>query len=376
MHSWGLAFTLTSFLFATAIPSSAFAQSQTSKKRIPWELSAVINPRLTALQANEGEFSRATFLKSSLTAKKGGFGFFAEGFVEHDFAEWDKQPAVLALPELRKSRDTGYLQEAYLEYQYSRVSVRAGRQSVRWSQSWTLPSLDVFTARRWNRLFLDPLPEQLVHSDGVLLSYAASDIEADIFQVVQPAENYFPEPLPNETRKPEAQTGARVKARVKGFDVMLMGRIKPNEVLGGAALSYALDCCVLKVEGGKVEASKGFFIAGVDVFLGDFSFQPQATWFQDPVVTNKEIETIVYAPLRYTWGRTTFEAQYFRYIEREDQFASALISRDLGEWAKSSFKISAFIQNYEGRDDRLFGIYRLQTSGTVGGISLDVLTSL
>lgn len=48
------------------------------------------------------------------------------------------------------------------------VGVRIGRQPIRWSQSWTLPSLDIFSGRRSNRLFLDPLIDQFTTHSGFL----------------------------------------------------------------------------------------------------------------------------------------------------------------------------------------------------------------
>lgn len=338
-----------------------------------WDSTVNLNPRFEFIDSVRGEQARRTFLKAQSFVKKGDFGLSAEAFFERDWAA-DTSPDA---PDLRRSRESAVLQEAYVDYRIGGVFLRAGRQPVRWSQSWALPSLDIFTGRRWNRLFLDPVPEQLIHPDGLLVSFANAAIEAELFQVIQPANNIFPKPLPFEEREPESQTGVRVKTRLAGFDLALIGHVNHaepgTEPLVGASLSYALEHGVLKAEAGRRGGRSGFVITGVDFFFGDFTFGPQLTWFTDPDFTGGATETVAYAPLRYAWGRNAIELQYYRNIEKGDEFASALYSRDL---VPELVRITAYAQSYEGAAGRLFGIFKDITGGGVFGLRLDFDVSI
>lgn len=330
-----------------------------------------LNPRLEILQSREKDLARRTFLRTQGYLKKDGFTFNAEAFFEHDFARQDLEPS--GPPDLRRSRDCAILQEAYGEYQKGAVSLRVGRQPVRWSQSWSIPSLDLFTARRYNRLFYDPVPEQLVHPDGALLSYAGSTIEADLFQVIRPAVDVFPEPLPVKDREFKSQTGFRVKVRLKGLDVALMGRTGSDETLLGGAANYAFDTFVLKAEAGQSRDTQGFMILGSDVFVGNFTLTPQFTWYSDPALTQDKVETIAYLPLRYVSGKHSIDLQYYRQLEHQDEFASALYAYDLSDL----IKVSGFVQYYDGEQGRLFGLFKSLTGpGPVYGLRFEMNAAL
>lgn len=356
-----------------------------------WESSLNLNPRLDATFAHpqgdapngtkaRSDWAQRLFLKTQAMVKNDWFSFNTEAFFERDLAQADLEP--LGSPDLRKSRAYAALQEAYVDARWSSVFLRVGRQPVRWSQSWTLPSLDRFTGRRWNRLFVDPVPEQLTHPDGVLLSYASSEIEAEIFQVVQTAENMFPQPIANTDRMTESQTGVRVKARLKGVDVQLVLHNRPDETFVGNALSYAFDCCVLRAEAGMSHDERGFVIAGFDYFGtfaesigGEINFGPQLTWYQDPLVTGKDVEAVAYVPIRLAWGKNAIELQGYRNLKVDEDYAALLLSRELGEVAKTSFKASLYAQNYDGPVGRLFGMYRELTDGPLYGVRLDLNTA-
>lgn len=335
-----------------------------------------LNPRFEVVGADGDLFAQRTFLKTQGLVKNGNFGFSFEAFFERDFAPGNEfyDPALL-----RKSVSTAALQEAYVDYQLGPVFLRAGRQPVRWSQSWALPSLDIFTGRRWNRLFLDPVPEQLTHPDGILLTYAVADIEAEVFQVIQTAEQIFPEPLSNLDRKQEPQTGLRVKTRMHGLDLQLISRFRDADTLVGASASFAFDCCVIKLEAGQSADRQGFVVSGIDVFQsiwgGELTFAPQVTWFQDPILTNLEVETIGYVPLRYAIGSWSMELQYLGHLQKRESFASAVVSRDLGEIWRTAFKLTGYAQTYQGETGRLFGVYEALTGGNVYGARLDLNSS-
>jgi hypothetical protein len=339
--------------------------------------SFTLNPRFEGVGADGRDFSDRTFLKTQSLIKNGSFGFNTEAYFEYDFANLDVEPR--GTPDLRKSRSTAALQEAYLDYQMGPVFFRAGRQPVRWSQSWTVPSLDIFTGRRWNRLFLDPVPEQLTHPDGVLISYAVADIEAEVFQLIQTAENIFPQPFPNIDRRLDPQTGVRIKARLNGLDLQLVSRFSADDNLFGASANYALNCCVLKAEAGQSGEQRGFTILGLDVFEsfwgGDLTFGPQVTWYQDPLLTHLKVESIVYAPMRYAYGRTSVELQYYDHLQKRERFTAALVAHELGEIWKTAFKLTGYAQRYEGEQGRLFGIYEYLTDSNIYGVRLDLTTS-
>ncbi len=103
------------------------------------------------------------------------------------------------------------LQEAYLEYKQESYFIRVGRQALRWSESWTLPSLDIWTGRRFNRLYFDPLADQLTHSTGATFSYAQDTFSVELVSFWDLAETFFPEPIPEVTPKKETSFGGRVK---------------------------------------------------------------------------------------------------------------------------------------------------------------------
>ncbi len=358
----------------------------TSEALAKWENSANLNPRIESVYADVPDWARRAFLKTTLLARNGDFSFNFEGFGEYDIAQTALEP--LGEPDLRKSRSTAELQELYVDGRLGSFFFRVGRQPVRWSQSWTIPSLDVFTGRRWNRLFVDPVPEQLTHPDGVLVSYAGTAFEADLFHVIQRAENTFPVPLPDSPRLIRDQTGARVKVRLGGFDFAFVGFRSPDDDLVGGSVSYAFESFVVKAEGGSrryVPASNpasavgdeaGFGLFGFDYFgnLGDLeiNFSPQATWYKEPLVTGKNIESIYYVPLRLTYKKTAFEAQYYRTGETRDSFGSLMLTRELTDYKGASLKASVFHQSYAGERGRLFSLYESLTGSSLAGARLDM----
>ncbi|MEK7355967.1 MAG: hypothetical protein AAB250_05930, partial [Bdellovibrionota bacterium] len=297
-----------------------------------------------------------------------------EGFVEHDIAQTSLEPA--GEPDFRKSRSTAALQELYFDGKLGSFFFRLGRQPVRWSQSWTIPSLDVFTGRRWNRLFVDPVPEQLTHPDGVLVSYAGAVFEADLFHAVQPAENTFPQPLPDSPRLIRDQSGARIKLRLGGFDFALVGWRKPEDSLVGGSVSYAFESFVVKAEGGSRPDDAGFGIIGVDYFgnLGDLeiTFGPQYTWYKEPLMTGKNVEGIYYLPLRLAYKKTSIETQYYGSAETRDAFGSAMITHEISDYKGASLKASLFHQSYAGEPGRLFSLYESLTGSSLAGLRLDL----
>lgn len=369
--------TLVSFMSLLARPGIALAK---------WENSANLNPRVESVFADVPDWARRAFLKTNLLARNGDYSFNFEGFGEYDIAQVSLEP--LGEPDFRKSRSTAALQELYFDGRVGSFFFRLGRQPVRWSQSWTIPSLDVFTGRRWNRLFVDPLPEQLTHPDGILVSYAGSILEADLFHVVQRAENTFPQPLPDSPRIIRDQTGVRLKTRAGGFDFALVGFRSPEDELLGGSVSYAFETIVVKTEVGTrryVNAlgptlhpgeDANFGLVGFDYFgtLGDLeiNFSPQATWYKEPLITGTKVESIYYVPLRLAYKKTSIEAQYYGSGETRDAFGSAMLTRELADYKGASLKASLFHQSYAGAPGRLFSLYEALTGSSLAGFRLDL----
>ena len=342
------------------------------------ETSANLNPRFENIWGQPSDWARRGFLKTQVLVKQGDLGFNLESFIEHDLAQTTLEPN--GAPDARKSRSVAALQEAYVDAQWGPIFFRAGRQPVRWSQSWTLPSLDVFTGRRWNRLFVDPVSEQLTHPDGVLVSYGGSIIEADLFEVIQTAENNYPSPLGNVDRALRDQTGLRLKTRVGGFDLSVVAHRRPEDGLLGGSVSYALDCCVLKTEVGARGTSSNFALIGIDYF-GDFlgidtTLGPQITAYHDTLITKDDVEAVMYLPLRLSRGKNAIEFQYYKVDRVRDMFSSLLVSRELSDYKNTSVKLSVFNQNYLGQTGRLFSIYENLTGTSVTGLRLDLNKSL
>lgn len=337
-----------------------------------------LNPRAEWIRSKTQNQAARGILLGRAGIDAGTWSLSAEGFIEGDLETEHAR--------LRRSTSLAELQEAYFDWRSGPFFVRLGRQPVRWSQSWTLPSLDIFTGRRWNRLFFDPVPEQLIHPDGALVTWVSEGgaTTVDVFAALLPAPSEFPEPLPSATQashkrrvfgRPhdDPEVGTRIQRKFGGLDSSLVYKRADDLNTVGFGLTYATDCCVWKTEAGTVEGQSRFVTLGLDVFVDELSLMPQISRFSDDVLTADRPEHIGYLPIRYTTGPHAFELQLYRNFEVFDTFSHLMYGYDITD----ELKISAFAQKYEGRAGRLFGAYQTLTeNGIVMGLRLELTHAL
>ncbi len=302
-----------------------------------------------------------------------------EGFVTRDFAEQEKKP--LGQPDLRKSREESDLNEAWLDLGFTNgLGLRIGRQPIRWSQSWTLPSLDLLTGRRFNRFFLDPLIDQLTHPDAIRLTYSGTiqgnSWDLDVAQVLRSAPFRFAEPLPNRDRENLGETAAKLGVKLGLLEVAAIGSTKKiagtnsRDLQTGLLASYAFEKVVLKFEAGNSDRDAMFAMFGTDWFLDEWLIGPQITTFKDPALQN-DGEAIFYLPIRYTKERWSLESDvmigFGQPSAADDRFLSLRIGRELYE----GLLLSAGLQRYDGQAGRLLGQAKSILGETIYGLRLE-----
>ena len=327
--------------------------------------SLALNPRIDLIRSRSYMQVTRGFLGIKTGARTEIWNVSVEGFVEGDIERERIRE--------RRMEAFGALQEAFIEAKSGAFFFRVGRQPVRWSQSWTLPSLDLFTGRRWNRLFFDPVPEQLIHPDGLLATWAGQTTTIDLFGAFRPANSELPKPISQgEERDYDPEVGVRVQQKLGGFDTTWIAHRADEENTFGFAASYAFDNFVLKTEIGSRGSRSDFVTLGTDIFWGDLSILPQLTRFKDPI-TAGAYENIGYLPVRYVHEKYTLELQAYRGFDSEDLFLSASTSYDYTD----KLKASVFTQKYEGQPGRLFGVYQALTENDfVAGLRLEMNTAL
>lgn len=340
--------------------------------------SLILTPRFEAVQGSEGSLAQRGLLRSKINADWGPYTVYLEGFGEFEMVENERERRRLDERSL-------FLQEAYLEFKLESFYLRAGKQAMRWSEMWVRPSLDVWTSRRWNRFLFDPQPEQLDHSGGVSASFAGQGYAFDAVVVNEIARDEMPEPLPRfiESRSEEINLGVRASFDFAGVGLRLVSARHNWKDTNGVALNYAFEKFVPKVEVGQIQDRAAFpagqsddkFVAlGVDLFLGDWTLQPQATWydFGDGSQGSRDYQTLFY--LGGTWVRSKIDLQFqtFGNTATSDFFLNVFCAYNLKDW----MQLGAFVQNYEGSDGGLFDFYKRATGGWVGGIRLELNTGV
>lgn len=329
-----------------------------------WEYRLSITPSIEYIGGDPEQAKRAA-TKGFFNYVYGPFRFYTEGFVEVDEGE---------TAELRKSEQTSALQEVYLEYKFSSFSIKAGTQALRWSEAWTLPSLDGWTARRFNRFFFDPLSEQLIHPTGVLFNWNTSDASAEFFQNFRPAVSILPEPIPETKSEWKNEWGARIKYRFPlGIDADASYFELTDKKLYGGSINYATEYLVPKVEVGQDSLDNQFTILGLDFFYEQFSVIPRATFYKTrPIIQlvdqDPQSGTNYHLTLRWDNNSTWAEVQNFQDSIMKAKFYSLRLGHRLGK----GFEASGFVQNYAGADNTLFGLYESITGGTIFGTKLAV----
>lgn len=324
-----------------------------------------VNPRYDYIQSQNEELANRLVLSATLAEEKGPFKLFIEGF--GDFETNEDQRI------LRRSPMRGYLQEAYLEFNFDAFYLRAGKQALRWSESWVLPSLDVWSGRKFNRLYFDPFKDQLNHSSGVSLSYAGSLFSLDLAFIGEYAETQLPYPLPETLQEPrdELSYGLRLKSQAWSMDYSIIAAKVPDSEALGVGLNYAFDDWVPKLEFGmqqKDSKSLGNFLTlGADLFLGDWILVLQGTQLQDKSRIFEQDQTLLYGSLQWRPDKHELTLQAYANTTLKDQF----LALSYGYQVHTLVNLSAFAQNYGG-EQGLYAVYQEMTQETVIGLRAEL----
>lgn len=333
----------------------------------------VLAPRYDYIRGSKEELAHRLLLKGTLNAGSGPFSLFVEGFGE---LEENEDQAFI-----RRSPSQGYLQEAYLEFKLDSFYVRVGRQAIRWSEMWSLPSLDVWSGRRWSRLFFDPFQEQLTHPTGALFSYATDRWSVDLVGVGETAVSTYPEPLPKGEEAENNSFGGRLKLDLSGVGLSFVSAQILNRNHYGLTANYAFDYLVPKVELGYVDDTtlpstvkrdRSFATVGADLFLGNWIILPQVTAFEVNLATQSETQTSLYLSAQWNPNRHNVFVQVYQNSSAQDLFMNVSYGYNWMDWLTTT----VFAQSYQGRDGGLYDIYEQITGGPVFGLRVDMTGSL
>lgn len=324
-----------------------------------------VNPRYDYFQGQSEELANRLVLSASLAEEKGPFKIFFEGFGDFETNEDQRF--------LRRSPMRGYLQEAYIEFNFEAFYLRAGKQAMRWSESWVLPSLDIWSGRKFNRLYFDPFKDQLNHSSGLSLSYAGTSYSLDIALVGEYAETQLPYPFPEKTQEAQGELsyGLRFKSQVWSADYSLIAAKVPESEVFGLGLNYAFNDWVPKFEIGTQQSNgkdRGSFLTlGADLFLGDWILVFQGTQLQDKSRISEQDQTLLYGSLQWRVEKHEVNLQTYINITLKDRFLSA----SYGYQVHPLVNLSGFIQNYGG-EQGLYAVYQELTQETVVGVRAEL----
>ncbi|MDZ4083346.1 MAG: hypothetical protein U1E10_10445 [Bdellovibrionales bacterium] len=343
-------------------------------------------PRIDVWQSGtsfDQELKRELYLRSAfdvmaqqeLTAYRSRL----EGFVTRDFAEESKRPS--GAPDFRKSREEADLNEAWIDVTHDSLGIRIGRQPIRWSQSWTLPSLDLFSGRRFNRLFLDPLLDQLTHPDAIRISKSGkvSDhpYDLDFVRVLKSAPFRFASPVTNREREDLHETALRASTKFGLLDLAVIGshKLEPragkDEITSGAQGSYAFDDFVLKSEFGNSDRDALFFTLGSDWFLDEWFIGPQVTVYRDALLMASTGEAVAYLPIRYSKEKWTFELDVLKGFGAATSYKDLYSSFRIAYEITTGFSASIAAQTYQGEAGRLLGQAQSLTDERTIGVRLE-----
>lgn len=336
--------------------------------------SVILTPRFESLHGKESLGQRA-LLKIKSSGQAEPYAFYIEGFGEFESDE--------ARRDERRIGDGFFLQEAYLEFKIESLYVRAGKQAMRWSEMWVLPSLDIWTGRRWNRLLYDPQTEQFDHSGGVSFSWASEGLSVDAALLTEVARSRYPEPLPeflDGKDEEKASGGLRLKFDLAGVGTSLVvGKANWAETVG-AGFNYAFETFVPKLEIGETTTKTVFAIPpqkqtfatmGADIFFGELTFQPQATFFQvkDSFLGDTDQQqSLFYLGATWAHDKHDIQAQTFTNTETKDFFLNVFYGYNFKNW----IQLGGFVQNYQGPATSLFGLYEQMTGGWVYGVRIEL----
>ncbi len=316
--------------------------------------------------------ARRGSLKAKADAKSKRWGVLFEGFAEYDAADSITR---------RRSPAKGYLNEAYVEYQRGSFFLKAGKQSLRWSEMWIVPSLDVWTSRRYNRLYWDSFSDQMEHSTGVSATIAGEIWSWDFALMPLVSADQFPEPIPEYTIKnPPTSFGVRFKFTPEQIGIALIGAQKDYETWIGVQPSLAFDSFVMKGEWGLVNHSekdllapdreKNFISVGADIFLDQLTITPQATVSRVNELGGgtDTTESLMYLGLAWLKGKHDVQAQVFTASLLKEGFASF----SYGYSWTDHLVLTGFVQSYDGQVGSLHRIYKELVGGTTVGARIEV----
>lgn len=325
-------------------------------------------PRLESY-SSERMSNQRLLLKNNLNLEWRKTRLYVESYFEQNSSE-------LFAQELR-SPPRGYLQEAYVEFQWSDFFIKAGKQALRWSEMWATPSLDIFTGRRFNRGFMDPLTEQFSHSTGLLFSYTGRVFSFDAYSLWQGPETTYPEPFPEQEPiyRDTMEGGIRGKVDVFGHQFTAMTASLQHSSVYGGSWSYAFESFVPKVEIGErvwwypdERVNQPTWIefgsAGVDIFVDRWLITPQVTFSKDDLT--ERATQLYYGNLSWIGDRHEFSCQGSIYDPLLGQFVHLGYTYKPRNWVL----VNLFWQNYAGAYDSLYGVLRDSIGTSVVGLRL------
>ncbi|MBK9324542.1 MAG: hypothetical protein IPM97_16630 [Bdellovibrionaceae bacterium] len=342
---------------------------------LPAKASLVLNPKYD-LVGNRYTYWNRFILSSQADFTAKSFRFYTDIFGEYNINAVEDYS-------WRTVESKGFLQELYLEYSTDSLYLKLGRQAQRWSDSWVLPSLDIWTARKYERLFIDPLAFQLSHSTGATLSITKSHWQLDLVAFKDVAENTLPVLLPQV--KDERETlnpGARFKFDLYGLQNSFVVARALKKNLVGYGVNYAFESWVPKFEIGHKEneqvspqirrENSGFASVGADIFVDRLMISPQFVVFNDDTDLENNTQGLHYLSLLYTNGAHEIQFMEFTNTFYKDQFYSAKYTITL----KRSYSIGVFYQYYDGGIGTLTKFVNDYTNGNLFGLQLNLFTEI
>jgi hypothetical protein len=326
----------------------------------------LITPRLDSV-AGEEILAQRGILKTKADFKGKRWGFFFEGFAEYDMADSIKE---------RRSPSKGYLNEAFVEYQKGSFFLKLGKQSFRWSEMWIVPSLDLWTSRRYQRLYWDPFVDQMEHSAGLSASLSGKNWSWDFAVFPEVSEDQFPEPVPVVKKdNPPLSFGGRFKFTPEQVGLSFMGAQKHDETWLGVQPSLAFEQFVVKGEWGLTNFSEkdpwtpnreqNFLSLGFDFFLDQWTITPQATVNRINEIGGRPdtTEALYYFGLNWLKGKHDLQFQAFHASLLQEGFAGI----SYGYAWTDHLILTGFVQTYDGQLGSLHRIYKDLVGGTAFG---------
>ncbi len=341
----------------------------------------IFNPRYEVIRQNEpGKeiLIHRTLIQSHFLAQSSRAKFYIDGFGEYEGAPSSQR-------EWRRQENRAYLQEAYVEFTGDIFFMKIGQQALRWSDSWIIPSLDVWTARRYERIFVDPLPQQLSHSAGAVFTMAQEEWSADLALMPEAADDSFPKPFHKKLTVQEKEPlnmGLRTKFEVSGFQSTLVAARVLRKNTFGYAASYAFEEFVPKFEIGITQNEQkddalvrrrlSFASLGADIFIGQLTLTPQVTAFDglNPYLDENDAQALSYLSCLYTSGRHEWQWQSFTNSIYKSSFWGGLYTYTI----QQKWSLSALVQNYSGFPESLLGKIQTETGGFLVGFRAQFTT--